>query len=214
MQMILLCNEMKKPLYKRYSFWIVIVVVMVAGIFFFGARREENISANDSVISPSFTPSAENEQSVRNDSEEYAFNVPDSWYVENSGENTVVVYPDYAPTDSSSSPTCKIEMSVFPYASSTSISDWISGRLGADPTVNVVEQSSEHISIDDGNESAIKWIGTMNGIPTTLVYAFGESHAYEIAPSVVSAGNDEGADASANATCNDNLNIFLQTLTI
>jgi hypothetical protein len=105
-------------------------------------------------------------------------------------------------------------MSVFSYASSTSISDWISARLSADPTINVLEQSSENISIGDGNATAIKWIGTMNGIPTTLVYAFGESHAYEIAPSVVSASNDEGADASANATCNDSLDIFLQTLTI
>jgi hypothetical protein len=191
---------MKKQFYKRYFFWVAIVVVVVAGIFFVaGVRREKIISAS----SNNTASSKESQQSVKNNAEGYSFNIPASWYVENSATSTVVVYPNYSPANSSSSPICKIEMSVFPYASSTSVSDWISHRLDGDPTVDITEQSSEAISLN-GAVFAIKWIGTMNEIFTTVVYAFNNDYAYEIVPS-----NLNGA-----GSCNDALDVFLQKLTL
>jgi hypothetical protein len=48
----------------------------------------------------------------------------------------------------------------------------------------------------------------MDGLPTTLVYAFNGQHAYEIAPSVV------GEDATRDAQCSGILQSFLSTLKI
>jgi hypothetical protein len=86
------------------------------------------------------------------------------------------------------------------------MADWISHRIGADPSLTVVEQSSEDISPNGG--TGVQWTGTIDGIPTTLVYVFNASHAYEIAPSVVG----EGADGSA--PCSDMLQAFLSGLKI
>ena len=56
--------------------------------------------------------------------------------------------------------------------------------------------------------SGVEWIGTIDGLPTTLVYAFNGRHAYEIAPSVV------GEGAAGDAQCSDMLQLFLSTLKI
>jgi hypothetical protein len=103
---------------------------------------------------------------------------------------------------------CKIEMSVFPYAPNTDATAWIAHRLGADPSVATVEQSSDDISINGG--MGVEWNGTVDGAPTTIVYAFSNSHAFEIAPSVV---NETSADAG-NAKCADALGTFLSHLTL
>jgi hypothetical protein len=97
-------------------------------------------------------------------------------------------------------------MSVFPYAPSTSVADWISARIGADPSLVVTERSSEDITINGG--TGVKWNGVIDGAPTTLVYAFSKDHAYEIAPSVIN------ETVAGNAPCADALQTFLSQLTI
>ena len=111
------------------------------------------------------------------------------------GADTIAVHPDA----SSSGVACKIEVSAFPFVAGADVADWISHRIGADPSLVVVEQSTENVSIASG--TGVKWIGTIDGIPTTLVYAFSADHAYEIAPSVV------GDAADGSAECDDMLEI-------
>jgi hypothetical protein len=132
----------------------------------------------------------------------YTMDIPASWSVEQTATDTVAVHPD---TSSAYAP-CKIEVSAFPFPPDTDMADWISHRIGADPSLTVVEQSSEDISPNGG--TGVQWTGTIDGIPTTLVYVFNASHAYEIAPSVVG----EGADGSA--PCSDMLQAFLSGLKI
>ena len=59
-----------------------------------------------------------------------------------------------------------------------------------------------------GGAAGVEWIGTIDGLPTTLVYAFNGQHAYEIAPSVV------GEGAAGDTQCNAMLQSFLSTLKI
>jgi hypothetical protein len=203
----LFCNNkkttMKKPLYKNFLFWSVLGLIVFAGIFFVYTRNGQTITS--AISSPTSTP----QQLVNNKSEGYSFAVPEGWYTEQNASNTIVIYSNYSPEEASS-PTCKIEMSVFPYSSSTSVSDWISGRLGVDPTVDVKERSSENILINGATDS-IKWNGVMDSLPTTAVYAFSDGHAYEIVPSAIGK-TTEGSIAGGQ--CNDDLNLFLQTLTL
>lgn len=136
----------------------------------------------------------------------YALAVPASWYVEQNSKDVVTVYPDHALAASSSTPSCKIAMSVFPYAPNTSEADWIAAHIGADPSLAVTEKSSEDVTVSGG--SGVKWIGIIDGAPTTLVYVFSQDHAYEIAPSVI---NETSAD---DTQCTDELQTFTSQLTI
>jgi hypothetical protein len=112
------------------------------------------------------------------------------------------------PDASSSAVACKIEVSAFPYsAGADGMADWIAHRIGADPSVAVTEQSSANVTLADGG-TGVEWIGLIDGLPTTLVYAFNGQHAYEIAPSVV------GEGAAGDAQCSDMLQSFLSTLKI
>ena len=86
------------------------------------------------------------------------------------------------------------------------MADWIAHRIGADPSVAVVQRSSEDVPVSGG--TGVKWVGTINDIPTTLVYAFNAQHAYEIAPSVVGEGEDGAMQ------CNDMLASFLSASAI
>ena len=74
-------------------------------------------------------------------------------------------------------------------------------------SVAVTEQSSGNVSLADGG-TGVEWTGTIDGLPTTLVYAFNSQHAYEIAPSVV------GESSAGNGQCGDMLKSFLSTLKI
>ena len=139
-------------------------------------------------------------QSFSNDG--YSFSIPASWNIERTGSDTIAVHPDAA----SPSASCKIEVSAFPYATGTDMANWIAHRIGADPSLAVVEQSSNDVSFRGG--TGVQWVGTIDGIPTTLVYAFNDDHAYEIAPSVI------GEGAAGDAPCSDMLQSFLSTLTI
>jgi hypothetical protein len=133
----------------------------------------------------------------------YSFSVPASWNIERTGTDTVAVHPDAA----SAGDACKIEVSAFPYSSGADgMADWIAHRIGADPSLAVVERSSEDVTIGGG--TGVEWTGTIDGLPTTLVYAFSDSRAYEIAPSVI------GEGAAGDAPCSDVLQAFLSALTI
>jgi hypothetical protein len=191
---------MKKSLYRNIFFVLVVGLIAFGGIFFMYSRGNGQ-SINSTVSSSTFPTTAG--KIIDNKYDGYSLSVPDGWYTEENGSNTIVAYPNYSPqasnSASSSAPACKIEMSVFAYSPNVAIADWISQRLGADPTVVIKEQSSENISLGNNDATAIKWIGTMDDVPTTIVYAFNSAHAYEIVPI---------------GQCDDNLDLFLQQLTL
>ncbi|HUC31674.1 MAG TPA: hypothetical protein VMR99_03265 [Candidatus Paceibacterota bacterium] len=141
-------------------------------------------------------------QNFSDSNDGYAFSVPASWSIERTGTDTIALHPDAA----SPAAACKIEVSAFPYTPGTDMADWIAHRIGADPSIAVTEQSSEDVSVSGG--TGVQWTGTIDGIPTTLVYAFNDQHAYEIAPSVI------GENSDGAAQCSDMLETFLSTLTI
>jgi hypothetical protein len=170
------------------------IIVVVAAIFFRLFDRQ--------TVSTASVPAIELASSLQEFSGDgYQANIPDSWYAETTTSSSVSFYPDYSPS-ASSSPHCKIALSVFPYASGTEeISHWISDRVGIDPTVSVIERSSESIPV--GSSSGIRWSGTIDDNSVELVYAFNDSHAYEVAPSIM---DKEGGPFSS---CDDALGIFL-----
>lgn len=206
---------MKKQPHGILFAWILIVALVAGGIFLvfahFGAHGEMGMIAapamesnmdveqNDSTASDT-APAAVAMQTFSDNG--YAFSIPASWNIERTGSDTIAVHSDSASPDAA----CKIEVSAFPFPPNTDISDWIAHRIGADPSLAVTEESSENVSFASG--TGVKWMGTIDEIPTTLVYAFNDGHAYEIAPSVVHSG------ANDSASCDDMLGTFLSALTI
>lgn len=194
---------MKKPLYKNFFFLAFIIFCFAVGVLYVFIHRTR-VSIAPSISSDDVS-SMVPEQSIENKNEGYSLDIPQTWYAEKNTTDTIAIYPDYS-LSASSSPICKIEMSVFPYTSSTDVSDWISARLGADPTLDIHERSSGDVSV--GDASGIEWTGTIDDVPTKLIYAFTDSHAYEIAPSVVTGTSTDAGQ------CDDALDIFLNKLNI
>ena len=128
----------------------------------------------------------------------YSLAIPSDWRIAHEGSSSVAVYP--------AASSCKITISSFPSVNENERATWISGRLGADPSVNVAERSSGQVSVDGA--PAIRWDGTMNGVLATFIYAFASQHAYEIAPSVIRVSGDNNNNDSVNdvAPCEDTLN--------
>lgn len=193
---------------RSLSILLFLVVVVIAGGIFWAYRHFSKNSDSERELSAAARVTAVGMQTVSG--EGYSLSVPSSWYIEQSGKNVVAAYPDRTLAAASSTvpgaAACKIEMSVFPYAPSTSVADWISGRIGADSSLAIIEQSSEDLAVSGG--TGVKWNGLIDGAPTTLVYAFSKNHAYEIAPSVI---NEKTA---GNALCASALETFLSQLTI
>jgi hypothetical protein len=208
-----------KKLSRRILFvWMLIAAVAAGGTFLIVRRprggstsgipqdSDTNLAAQpdadiQSDVSPSDVATATvTMQTFSN--EGYAFNVPASWSIEKTGTDTVAVRPDV----SSSGVACKIEVSAFPSVAGEDVAEWISHRIGADPSLVVVERSTENVSLGSG--TAVKWTGTIDGVPTTLVYAFNNDHAYEIAPSVI------GDAMDGSGACDDVLEAFLSGLKI
>jgi hypothetical protein len=210
---------MKKQSRGIFMLWVLIVAAAAGGTFLIvehlgagGAPGGGMASAVTPDVDVTNDGSAANDtavatvamQNFSNPDDGYAFSVPASWNIEKTGSDTVAVHPDA----SSSVATCKIEVSAFPYsAGADGMADWIAHRIGADPTVAVTEQSSANVTLA-GDGTGVEWIGTIDGLPTTLVYAFNGQHAYEIAPSVV------GEGAAGDAQCSDMFQSFLSTLKI
>jgi hypothetical protein len=204
-------KEMKKRSRGILSLWLLIAAVTAGGTFLVYSHINDSGSAS---IAPQVDSSPDAVPSQQFSGDGYAFNVPSTWYVDQTTNDAVAVYPDYSPApgsapdaDSSSTATCKLEMSIFPSVPPADTVGWISQRIGADPSLAVVEQSSEDISIAGG--TGVQWNGTIDGVPTTLVYAFSADHAYEIAPSVVNQTMGDG-----NAQCAPALGTFLSQLTL
>ena len=209
---------MKKQSRIMLFLWMFVVVIVGGGIFLLiehhapAAATDAGVSGS---VSPATQPDADIQQSddasttivatvamqtFSNDG--YSFDVPASWNIERTGTDTIALHTDVSSTNAA----CKIEVSAFPFASGVDVADWIGHRIGADPSLAVVERSSENISFASG--TGVEWIGTIDGMPTTLVYAFNGQHAYEIAPSVISEG------AGGSAQCDDMLGTFLSALKI
>lgn len=128
----------------------------------------------------------------------YSIRLPIEWRVERTGTGTIAVHPPAGERSAA----CKVEMSSFPFSAGSDPAAWIAERIGADPSVSVVERSSEGVSFDGA--SGVRWTGTIDGMTTTLVYAFAGSRAFEIAPSMIG-----GTDASP---CDDMFGTFLSGL--
>ncbi|MGD1003717.1 MAG: hypothetical protein ABR884_04065 [Minisyncoccia bacterium] len=210
---------MKKSSKGILFLWVLIVAAVAGGTFLLAehlgvgstpggevgpaAAPDVDVATDDSAASGA-TAAAMPMQNFSNSDDGYAFSVPANWNIEKTGSDTVAVHPDA----SSSVAACKLEVSAFPYsAGADGIANWIAHRIGADPSVAVTEQSSGNVALAAGG-SGVEWIGTIDGLPTTLVYAFNGRHAYEIAPSVV------GEGAAGDVQCSDMLQSFLSTLKI
>jgi len=201
-----------------FFLWMFIVVMVAGGTFLFIEHSAPGVTTDGGAaasVSPATEPNTDIQQgndvsstmtatvvmqTFSNDG--YSFDVPASWNIERTGTDTIALHTDA----SSTSAACKIEVSAFPFASGVDVADWIGHRIGADPSLAVAERSSENISFASG--TGVKWIGTIDGISTTLVYAFNGQHAYEIAPSVI------GDSVSGSAQCDDMLKVFLSALKI
>jgi len=92
-------------------------------------------------------------------------------------------------------------VSAFPFAAGTDIAGWIGAHIGADPSVFRCGAIKRGCFRE--RRTGVKWIGMIDGIPTTLVYLFSADRAYEIAPSVI------GEGASGDSQCDDMLETFL-----
>jgi hypothetical protein len=210
---------MKKSSKGILFLWILIVAAVAGGTFLLAehlgvgvapgggmepaATPDVDVATDGSAASNAAT-AAVAMQNFSNPDDGYAFSVPASWNIEKTGSDTVAVHPDASSTFA----VCKIEVSAFPYsAGADGMADWIAHRIGADPSVAVAERSSGNVTLADGG-TGVEWVGTIDGLPTTLVYAFNGQHAYEVAPSVV------GEGAAGDAQCGDMLQSFLSTLKI
>jgi hypothetical protein len=195
---------MKKQSWDSLVLVLLVIVVLAGGIFLIYRHLGGGGGVASERAAGSGSSAPAGVQTFSGDG--YSLGVPADWRVEQNGKDAVAAYPDKVAVATTSTPTCKIEMSVFPYAPSTNVADWISGRIGADPSIAVVERSSEDVAVNGG--TGVKWNGLIDGVPTTLVYAFSDDHAYEIAPSVIN------ETSSGNAQCDDALNTFVSQLTI
>jgi hypothetical protein len=199
---------------KKSSRWILLIWLVIAAGFAGGtflilsaAPKSNGAEGTLSETNPASSSATDIEQSFSGNG--YALSLPSDWYVEQTGKDSMAAYPDHSVTTGGSTTTapCKIEMTVFPPVADDDTAQWISDRIGADPSVSAVERSSSDIAIVGG--SGVEWNGTIDGVPNTIVYAFSASHAFEIAPSVV---ND--ATGAGNAECSDALEKFISQLTL
>ena len=144
------------------------------------------------------TQNANDDQVVQNASDGYSFAMPASWYLEKNDGSGTTVYPDYDPAGGVA-PECKMEISSFPAATApgaggraADLNNWLTDHLHADPTVDVLEISRTNVKL--GTSSALEWRGSLNGVTTTLVYAFANGKILEIAPSSLDPASDLDAD--------------------
>jgi hypothetical protein len=173
-------NEFSKSTFFLAASAILILAAACGAVRYIAIKKEMTskggVGASGSGTS---VTTAGGDRFVANKTEGYSFQVPVSWYVEQNGENAIV-YPDYAPFGTSTPP-CKIELSVFDNAANVPLDDWMADHLSEDPTVVSHELSSERSAA--GSAQAVRWTGIIDGIGTVLVYAAADSKIYEIAPS-------------------------------
>jgi hypothetical protein len=208
---------------KTYFGWfafgfLAVVAVVFAGYVVLQGRQSVAVDARpmartpvpDSVlVMPPADGSGSGDEIVENSTAGYYFSMPSNWYVEKNAGAGIAIYPDYDPSDASSSPAeCKIEIAGFSGAGGvTDLNSWVTGELHADPTADISEDAQTNLEI--GSSSAIEWQGTMNGVSTTLVYVLSGGNVFEIAPSTLSSGDGSGDDAG---DCNLELQALVTNL--
>jgi len=171
---------------KKYIAWLAAVfllIVIVAGATRFLSSRHGNALNGANLVS--IVKLSSGGEAIKNSNAGYAFNIPTNWWAEATGGNSVAVYPadQKDQNDATSTPTCKIELSIFDNPGHEVLDDWMAGELRADPTVVVQQQSLEAITLGNASTNAVEWTGTMDGVKTIAVYATNGSKIYEIVPS-------------------------------
>ncbi len=190
---------------KKFIWWMsgaaVAVTVIAAAMVAAGRDGSTEISpsANGELASPTAMD--------RVTGEGFAVAVPAEWRIERTASDSLAVYDRDPSFAGATSTACKIEVSAFPFSSSDDESAWIAARIGADPSVAVVEESSGDIAVNGG--TGVQWNGTIDGAPMTLVYAFSRDHAYEIAPSVIGSLSSADDGWGGNTQCDDALDAFV-----
>jgi hypothetical protein len=192
-------NQFREQNYRKRSrggakiLVTVCVVAIVAGALLYGYRAiMHRGGGNDANANGNGGQFGAN-QIFESGDKGYSLAVPSDWRIEQGDGGSVAVYP--------ASSSCKIDIASFAAVKESDRAAWIGKQLGKDPAVNVAEQSSEQVSV--GGAPAIRWDGTMGGIPAVFVYAFAPQHTYEIAPSVIDGGNDNSTNNSSDGSNND-----------
>ena len=201
---------MSKKTFSYFTWLVVVIAVAVFLFWLFGLRAAApQVPQSVSDAQPP-TPNVPHEESlservVENAAGHYRLTVPMNWYVEKSGTTGIALYPDYDPTAAGRAE-CKIEISVLPNTGNLSLAEWLPGYLRQDPTgeISVISQTGLQVA----RRNAIKWIGTLNSIPATLVYVQGNKVVYEVAPSPIETSVGKTND------CVDLLSIIFKTFTI
>jgi hypothetical protein len=195
-------NQLREQNYRKRSrggakiVVTVCVVAIAAGALLYGYRaimhrgggNDTNANGNGGQFGAS--------QIFESGDKGYALKVPSDWRIEQGDNGNVAVYP--------SSSSCKIDIVSFAAVNDRDRAAWIGKQLGKDPAVNVAEQSSEQVSV--GGTPAIRWNGTIGGIPAIFVYAFAPRHTYEIAPSVIDGDDTNGSANNSGDESNDSGN--------
>lgn len=129
----------------------------------------------------------------------YELIIPATWYMEKQTGSGITLYPDYDP-NKKLQPTCKLAISLLQNQQSADLDNWLTEYLHADPTADVVESTREPSTIS--GHPAITWIGTLNGVSTTLAYISREDGSlYEIAPSLIEGSGNPASNISLDAQC-------------
>ncbi len=196
---------------KSYTFFILLFLAIIAVAIFIcvliprllgNADQQISITSSDDIA---ITTLQDGDRFIEDKTGNYSFTLPASWYFERKEGSGIAVYPNYIP-DVNASPECKIETSVFPSISPLDLNGWITNHLHEDPTVTVLESSRTAVDIS-GASITIRWMGALNEITTTLIYASTQGNIYEIAPSVLDIKKAEG-----NIVCNAALDSFLTSI--
>jgi hypothetical protein len=186
---------MKKDIFSYFVGLAALVIIVVFLFWLFSLRMVSRKVDNGQSLDH-----ASSDRIVLNSAAHYRVAVPLGWYVEKSGANGIILYPDYDP-HVGIEPSCKIEISLLQNPSKLAFGAWLSAYLRQDPTVDIVE-ASQSLSRVSGRD-AIVWDGILNGVSTTLTYVLGDGGIYEFAPSKI-----------LNGDCRDALQLTLKNFTI
>jgi cytoskeletal protein RodZ len=177
---------------RKKRMWIGVKVLIVLGVLV--------IAAGAFLCYRRVTVRGVEDQTFQNSDAGYSLTIPLDWRITTAGSSSIEIYP--------AASSCKIGISSFPAVKENDRAAWIGGRLRADPAADAAERSTEQVSV--GGVPAIRWDGTLGGVPTTFVYVFTLRHIYEIAPSIADGSGDTGDDGIA--PCEDALNALMANI--
>jgi len=198
-----------KKIYIAYFVWFVVIIAAAWGIWvLFGMRLPAGTRPAGSPAPDEVTLAVQSNGSrlLTNKTAGYSVAVPQTWYLEKDAGAGVTLYPNYDPAGTAQ-PACKIEISALLNPKRASISDWLSAYFREDPTADIEQQSVTGGEVS--GQPAITWVGSENGVSTTLTYVARAATVYEIAPSLISAA-DNNASAK-EADCADAAASLIET---